>query len=129
MMATVAPGSPRLHTITTPSSWVEKQNWMTTTVRIRLWSKEACAVHQQDNFPTPLTYKKIIAAGRARGSPSSRKTENKNKIIPFPVIHMKSKLWRITSSGKWQMSLLYFSSHPPSFPPESIKQSTNIVLC
>lgn len=30
---------------------------------------------------------------------------------------MKSKLCRITSSGKWQMSLLYFSSPPPSFFP------------
>lgn len=52
----------------------------------------------------PLTYK-TIAAGRARGSPSSRKImKNKNNTFPR---HPASKLWRITSSGKWQMSFCF----------------------
>lgn len=47
------PPPPVCTNVTTPRCWVEEQKWMTTTVRITLWSKEACPVHQQDNFCLP----------------------------------------------------------------------------
>lgn len=70
---TVAPGSPfaqRHHTQLLGGG----KKWMTTTVRIRLWK----LVRFFGGTTFPLTYK-TIAAGGARGSPSSRKTKNKQK--------------------------------------------------
>lgn len=64
------------------------------TVHVRLWSKEACPVHQQDNFP-PLTYK-TIAAGRDRGCASSikeKKTWTKKKIIILIIIIIIIFFW------------------------------------
>lgn len=65
------PPAPRLHRRhrTQRLGGETKSGWRQLFV---LWSKEACPVRQQDNFFPPLTYK-TIAAGRARGSPSSRK--------------------------------------------------------
>lgn len=75
---TAAPGSPVCTDVTTPSGWVEEQKWMTTTCPYCGPKKLVQFINKTTFFP-PLTYK-TIAAGRARGSPSSRKIKKKNKI-------------------------------------------------
>lgn len=73
----------------------------------------------------PLTYK-TIAAGRARGSPSSRKIK-KNKTNTFSR-HPHEKQ-AMESYQFWEVAdvFLLYSPSPSSIfsPPESIKQSSN----